>query len=47
MISDGLLWVFVAMFCIALIGIAVSCLMPKRKVDHPVRRAECLEAMAG
>ena len=47
MISDGLLWVFVAMFCIALIGVAISCLMPKRKVDHPVRRTECLEAMAG
>jgi MFS family permease len=47
MISGGLIWVFVAMLLFAMIGIAVSCLMSRKKSDHAISRTEALEAMAG
>lgn len=45
-IAGGLLWVFVVMFGFALLGIAVSCLMSKKKCDHTVSRTEAMEAIA-
>jgi MFS family permease len=46
-IAAGLTWVFVAMLAVAVVQLAVTTLMPSRKCDHPVRRTESMEAMAG
>jgi hypothetical protein len=47
MIAGGLLWVFAAMFVIALLGILVSLMMSKKTCDHAVSKTEALEALAG
>jgi MFS family permease len=47
MIAHGLIWVFVAMLAAAALQALVTALMPNRKADHPVSRAEAVEAMAG
>jgi hypothetical protein len=47
MIAHGLIWVFVAMLVAAGLQAAVTALMPNRKADHPISRAEAMEAMAG
>jgi MFS family permease len=47
MISGGLLWVFVAILVFAVLGLAVSLLMPRKKANHAVTRTEALEALAG
>jgi len=45
MISGGLLWVFAAMLGFAVIGVAVSCLMSKKKSDHAIGRVEAIESI--
>ena len=45
MISGGLLWVFAAMLGFAVIGVAVSCLMSKKKSDHAISRVEAIESI--
>lgn len=46
-IASSLTWVFAAMVIVALLGVGVTALMPKkRKPDHPIKTSESLEAMA-
>jgi len=47
MIAAGLMWVFVGMLVVAVMQFLVTLLMPNLKADHPISRAEALEAMAG
>ena len=47
MIGHGLTWVFAAMLIFAAAQIVVTFLLPNRKADHAVSRAEMMEAMAG
>jgi MFS family permease len=46
-IRSSLRWVFVVMLAVAVLQVAISRLMPKRKSDHAVSRLEAVEAMAG
>jgi MFS family permease len=46
-IAAGLTWVFIAMLVAVIIQLGVTTLMPSRKCDHPVRRTESMEALAG
>jgi MFS family permease len=47
MIGHGLTWVFAAMLLFAAAQIVVTLLLPNRKADHSIGRAEVMEAMAG
>lgn len=47
MIGRGLTWVFAAMLLFAVMQVAITLLLPNRKADHAISRAEALEAMGG
>jgi MFS family permease len=46
-IAGGLLWVFGGMLLCAILQVLITLWMPAAKCEHPVRRSEALEAMAG
>ncbi len=47
MICGGLLWVFIAMLLFAVAQVFVTLLIPAKKADHKISRAEPLEALGG
>lgn len=47
MMSHGLIWVFVGMLCIAVLQLLVTTMMSPNKAEHPISKAEAMEAMAG
>ena len=46
-IAGSLLWVFGGMLLCAILQVLVTLRMPSARCEHPVRRSEALEAMAG
>ena len=47
MMARGLIWVFVGMLFFAIVQLFVTMMMSPGKAEHPISKAEAIEAMAG
>src|SRR5205085_1486048 len=47
MMASGLIWVFAGMLMFAVLQLIVTAMMAPGKADHPISKAEAIEAMAG